>query len=56
MTDFAAQDNSSLPPELKNAIKIAHEQLDPGQGISHEEIMKEIDAKFLKREEKSPNL
>lgn len=40
---------SELPSDVKGAVNKAKVELDGGEGISHEEIMKEIKARYLSR-------
>jgi len=37
---------TDLPPELKQAINNAKDQLDRGEGIPHNEVMKEMRTRF----------
>lgn len=38
-----------LPSEVKQAISTAHQQLDAGEGIPHDEVMQEVANRFLKK-------
>jgi hypothetical protein len=40
---------ADVPVEVKQAIDKARNQLDRGEGISHDEVMSKMKARFLKR-------
>ena len=44
-----AEDWDGLPEELRNSIQEGVDQMDRGEGIPHDVVMKEIRAKYLKK-------
>jgi len=39
---------TELPPEVKQAINKAKDELDRGQGIPHSQVMTEVKSRFLR--------
>ena len=39
---------TELPPEVKQAINKAKDELDGGQGIPHSQVMTEVKSRFLR--------